>query len=168
MQALAWSFDLQEFRLRRVHCAFPLAKTLQTEAPGSSFHLPRSPAVASHWRQDPNQNVNLKRPENCQKTCFGQIQVPVAFPEPRLWQIEGPGSSFHLPKSPAVGSHWRRNPSQNVNLKRSENSQKTCFGQIQVPVAFPEPRLRQIEAPGSSFYLPKSPAVASHWRRDPS
>ena len=84
---------------------FPERRLWQTEAPGSSFHLPRSPAVASHWRQDPNQNVNLKRPENCQNTFFGQLQLPVTFPEPRLWQMEGPGSSFHLPKYPAVKSH---------------------------------------------------------------
>ena len=97
------------------------------------------------------------------KTCF---EVPVRFPEPRLWQTDAPSSSFHLPQSPGVASHWRRDPSKNVTLQRPENSHKTCFGQIQVPVRFPEPRLWQTEAPGSSFHLPKSPAVASHWRRD--
>ena len=67
----------------------------------------------------------------------------VARPGLRLWQIEAPGSSFHLPKSPAVASHWRRDLSQNVNknatkcliLKNfgSDNEAPTNFLGVLIP-----------------------------------
>ena len=50
-------------------------------------------------------------------TCFGQSQVPVARPEPILRQIKALGKTFHLPESPAIAIHWRRDLTQNVKKR---------------------------------------------------
>ena len=72
-------------------------------------------------------------------------------------------------KKLAFQSTIEKQGSPEKNIKVTQHDQKTThtgFGDFQVPVARPEPILGQIKAPGSGFYLPRSPAVASHWRQD--